>query len=93
MDIAVQPCNTLESLPEDEHLKAVGLLSCEQHPTEGKVAAIRSTIRFDDTYPPLRGPSQPKGWETRSVLLDAGYSPEEVATLIGEGAALDSSAK
>lgn len=93
VDIAVQPCNTLESLPEDEHLQAVGLVSSEQHPTEGKVAAIRSTIRFDDTYPPLRGPSQPKGWETRSVLLDAGYSPEEVATLIGEGTAIDSSAK
>lgn len=93
VDIAVQPCNTLESLPEDEHLQAVGLVSSEQHPTEGKVAAIRSTIRFDDTYPPLRGPSQPKGWETRSVLLDAGYSPEEVSTLIGEGAAIDSSAK
>jgi crotonobetainyl-CoA:carnitine CoA-transferase CaiB-like acyl-CoA transferase len=93
VDIAVQPCNTLESLPEDEHLKAVGLLSSEQHPTEGKVAAIRSTIRFDDTYPPLRGPSQPKGWETRLVLSDAGYTPEEVATLIGEGAAIDSSAQ
>lgn len=93
MDIAVQPCNTLESLPEDEHLQAVGLVSSEQHPTEGKVAAIRSTIRFDDTYPPLRGPSQPKGWETRSVLIDAGYSPEEVATLIDEGAALEPNAK
>lgn len=93
VDIAVQPCNTLESLPEDEHLQAVGLVSSEQHPTEGKVAAIRSTIRFDDTYPPLRGPSQPKGWETRSVLIDAGYSPEEVATLIDEGAAFEPNAK
>jgi crotonobetainyl-CoA:carnitine CoA-transferase CaiB-like acyl-CoA transferase len=88
VDIAVQPCNTLESLPEDEHLQAVGLVSTEQHPTEGKVAAIRATIRFDDSYPPLRSPSQPTGWETRSVLLDAGYSPEEVATLIDAGAAV-----
>jgi crotonobetainyl-CoA:carnitine CoA-transferase CaiB-like acyl-CoA transferase len=88
VDIAVQPCNTLESLPEDEHLQAVGLVSTEQHPTEGKVAAIRTTIRFNDSYPPLRSPSQPKGWETRSVLLDAGYSPEEVATLIDAGAAV-----
>ncbi|MDO9029981.1 MAG: CoA transferase [Hydrogenophaga sp.] len=90
VDIAVQPCNTLESLPEDEHLQAVGLVSAEQHPTEGKVAAIRSTIRFDDSYPPLRSPSQPKGWETRSVLLDAGYSPEEVEALISDGAAIAS---
>ena len=54
------------------------------------MAAIRSTIRFDDAYPSLRSPSQPKGWETCSVLLDAGYSPEEVATLIDEGAAVAS---
>jgi crotonobetainyl-CoA:carnitine CoA-transferase CaiB-like acyl-CoA transferase len=90
VDIAVQPCNTLESLPEDEHLQAVGLVSSEQHPTEGKVAAIRSTIRFGDSYPSLRGPSQPKGWETRSVLLDAGYGPEEIEALINEGAAISS---
>ncbi len=89
-DIAVQPCHTLESLPNDEHLRAVGLIKTEQHPTEGTVAAIRTTIRFDDGYPPLRSPSQPKGWETRSVLLDAGYSPEEVSALLNEGAAIES---
>jgi len=89
-DIAVQPCHTLESLPNDEHLRAVGLIKTEQHPTEGTVAAIRTTIRFDDAYPPLRSPSQPKGWETRSVLLDAGYSPEEVSALLNEGAAIES---
>ena len=88
VDIAVQPCNTLESLPEDEHLQAVGLVSKEQHPTEGTVAAIRTTVRFDEAYPPLRSPSQPKGWETRAVLLDSGYSPEEIATLLNSGAAL-----
>jgi crotonobetainyl-CoA:carnitine CoA-transferase CaiB-like acyl-CoA transferase len=90
VDIAVQPCNTLESLPEDEHLQAVGLISSEQHPTEGKVAAIRSTIRFDDAYPPLGNPSQPKGWETHAILLEAGYSPEEVTAFINEGAAIGS---
>jgi hypothetical protein len=54
------------------------------------VSAIRTTIRFDNAYPSLRSPSQPKGWETCSILLDAGYSPEEVATLIDEGAAVAS---
>jgi crotonobetainyl-CoA:carnitine CoA-transferase CaiB-like acyl-CoA transferase len=90
VDIAVQPCNTLESLPEDEHLQAVGLVSSEEHPTEGKVAAIRSTIRFDETYPSRRSPSQPKGWETRSVLMDAGYTRDEVEALISNGAAIAS---
>lgn len=88
VDIAVQPCNTLESLPDDEHLQAVGLVGTEEHPTEGKVAAIRSTIRFDENYPSRRSPSQPKGWETRSVLVDAGYTLAEVDALIKDGSAI-----
>jgi len=88
VDIAVQPCHTLESLPNDEHLQAVGLLSTEQHPTEGTVRAIRSSIRFDETYAPLRSPSQPRGWSTREVLMDAGFSTEDVDGLLEEGSAI-----
>jgi crotonobetainyl-CoA:carnitine CoA-transferase CaiB-like acyl-CoA transferase len=87
-DIAVQPCHTLETLPNDEHLQAVGLIKTEEHPSEGKVAAIRSTVRFNDAYPPLREAAQPKGWETRAVLREAGYSEEEVKELMSAGAAV-----
>lgn len=89
-DIAVQPCNTLETLPKDIHLQAVGLISSESHPTEGKVSAIRSTVRFDDGYPALRTPSQPLGWETMGLLREAGYEPQEIEKLINEGAAIAS---
>jgi crotonobetainyl-CoA:carnitine CoA-transferase CaiB-like acyl-CoA transferase len=92
-DIAVQPCNTLESLPNDPHLQAVGLLRAEDHPTEGKTSAIRSTIRFDDAYPSMRTPSQPRGWETREVLHDVGYSEAEIDALVGNGTALASAAR
>ncbi len=87
-DIAVQPCHTLESLPNDEHLQSVGLIKTEQHPVEGKVAAIRSTVRFNDAFPDMREPSQPKGWETRNILQDAGYSNQAIDNLIEEGAAI-----
>lgn len=87
-DIAVQPCNTLESLQQDPHLKAVELIRPETHPTEGTTAAIRSTIRFDEAYPPRRSPSQPRGWETRAVLEEAGYLADEIDELITGGAAL-----
>lgn len=87
-DIAVQPCNTLESLQHDPHLEAVGLIRFEEHPTEGKTAAIRSTIRFDEAYPPLRTPSQPQGWDTRTVLEELGYADEEVADLLKGGDAI-----
>ncbi len=86
-DIAVQPCNTLETLPLDPHLQAVGLIRPEDHPTEGKTAAIRSTIRFGDDYPPRRTPSQPRGWETRAVLQEAGYGADEIDHFLSSGAA------
>jgi crotonobetainyl-CoA:carnitine CoA-transferase CaiB-like acyl-CoA transferase len=52
-DIAAMPCHTLETLPADTHLRAVGLMTPEQHPTEGSVTAIRSTIRADGEYPSI----------------------------------------
>jgi crotonobetainyl-CoA:carnitine CoA-transferase CaiB-like acyl-CoA transferase len=87
-DIAVQPCHTLESLQRDPHLEAVGLIRFEEHPTEGKTAAIRSTIRFDQAYSPLRTPSQPHGWATRKILREIGYADNEIEELLSVGAAI-----
>lgn len=86
-DIAVQPCHTLETLQEDPHLRAVNLIKMEQHPTEGTTAAIRSTIRFGADYPSSRTPSQPRGWNTRSVLSDVGFGEIEIDELLAEGSA------
>jgi crotonobetainyl-CoA:carnitine CoA-transferase CaiB-like acyl-CoA transferase len=89
-DIAAQPCHTLASLQHDPHLEAVKLISFEEHPTEGRTAAIRSTIRFDETYPPLRTPSQPHGWDTRMLLQEVGYTESEVQELVSSGGAIAS---
>ena len=86
-DIAVMPCHTLESLQADPHLNAVGLVQWEQHPAEGKSAALRSTIRVDGTYPSNRSFAQPRGYETRAILDDLGFKDEETETLIASGAA------
>jgi len=69
-DIAVKPCHTLETLTRDPHVEAVGLLQSDEHPTEGKTFAIRSTISFDNVYPPLPPFAQPRGWDTLAVLKD-----------------------
>jgi crotonobetainyl-CoA:carnitine CoA-transferase CaiB-like acyl-CoA transferase len=87
-DIAVQPCHTLETLPHDPHLDAVGLISFEDHPTEGRTAAIRSSIRFDEAYPPLRLPAQPLGADTRAVLEELGYTDAGIDELLSDGAAV-----
>lgn len=87
-DIAAQPCHTLDSLPRDPHLEAVELIRYEQHPTEGKTAAIRCSIRFDDAYPELRAPARPRGADTREILVEAGYAGHEVDALVSAGAAV-----
>jgi crotonobetainyl-CoA:carnitine CoA-transferase CaiB-like acyl-CoA transferase len=86
-DIAVQPCHTLETLQHDPHLQAVDLIKYEVHPTEGRTAAIRSTIRVDQAYPPRRTPSSPRGAQTRELLEEIGYSTEEVNAFLATKAA------
>jgi crotonobetainyl-CoA:carnitine CoA-transferase CaiB-like acyl-CoA transferase len=89
-DIASQPCHSLESLTQDKHLTAVGLIQQEQHPTEGKTAAIRASIRVNDAYLDLRDCAQPKGWETKQLLDELGYSADEVNALLASGSAVAS---
>lgn len=86
-DIAVQPCHTLETLPRDPHLASVGLIDYEQHPTEGRTAAIRSSLRVDDAYLPRREPAQPRGADTRELLQEAGFAPDAIESLLTSGAA------
>jgi crotonobetainyl-CoA:carnitine CoA-transferase CaiB-like acyl-CoA transferase len=89
-DIAAQPCHTLETLPHDKHLKAVGLIQSEQHPTEGKTSAIRSSIKVNDAYLDLRESSQPKGWETEKLLEEMGYAKNEIQAMLDSGSAISS---
>jgi len=86
-DIAAQPCHTLESLQRDPHLQAVKLIQHEDHPTEGRTAAIRSSIRFDEAYPALRAASCPRGWDTEHILAELGFGSEEIGGLLESGAA------
>lgn len=86
-DLAAQPCHTLETLPHDPHLAAVGLIAHEQHPTEGRTAAIRSSIRVDDAHLPRRAPAQPRGADTRALLEELGYGAEAIDALLASAAA------
>jgi crotonobetainyl-CoA:carnitine CoA-transferase CaiB-like acyl-CoA transferase len=86
-DIAAQPCHTLETLPLDPHLQAVGLIDHEQHPTEGRTASIRASIRVDDGTLDRRAPAQPRGADTRALLLELGYNAADVDALLASGSA------
>ncbi len=86
-DLPAMPCHTLQTLVADPHLKAVELLDYEHHPTEGKTAVIRSTIRVNGQYPSARSGAVPRGWDTHDVLTELGFSPEEMDALSTQKAA------
>jgi crotonobetainyl-CoA:carnitine CoA-transferase CaiB-like acyl-CoA transferase len=87
-DIAAQPCHTLETLPKDPHLQSVGLIGHEDHPTEGRTATIRSTVRFDGEPPSRRGFAQPKGWDTLPILKELGFDEENIHDMIQRNVAI-----
>ncbi|MEZ0483345.1 CaiB/BaiF CoA transferase family protein [Fibrella aquatica] len=86
-DLPAMPCHTLQTLLEDPHLKAVDLLGVEEHPTEGKTAVIRSTIQVDGHYPSARSSAVPRGWDTKDLLNELGFSPAEQESLLTQKAA------
>lgn len=87
-DIAVQPCHTLDTLPHDPHLEAVGLIDYEEHPAEGRTASIRASIRVDDATLSRRAPAQARGADTRMLLAEIGYTSVAIDALLQSGAAL-----
>jgi len=86
-DVPAAVCHTLETLPEDPHLAAVGLLVAETHPTEGAITSIRPTMLEDGVASPPGPPARAQGADTRAVLAEAGLTDAEIAALIETGAA------
>jgi crotonobetainyl-CoA:carnitine CoA-transferase CaiB-like acyl-CoA transferase len=87
-DLAAMPVHTIETLRHDPHLTAVGLIAQEDHPTEGRSAVLRSSIKADGQNLPPRSPSAPKGWDTTGVMADLGFSPDEIKRLTASGDAV-----
>lgn len=86
-DLAAMPCHTLETLRRDPHLEAVGLVVADQHPTEGRASAIRSSIRVDGACCPPGPSAEPRGSSTRAILEELGLAPAEITSLVSSGAA------
>lgn len=86
-DLPAMPCHTLDSLTEDPHLKKVGLLGNEQHPTEGSIVTIRSTVQINNQYPSIRTSAAPCGWDTRNILQDLGFTTTEIDKILLEKSA------
>jgi crotonobetainyl-CoA:carnitine CoA-transferase CaiB-like acyl-CoA transferase len=84
--VPAMPCHTLETLVDDPHLTAVGLVGRDSHPTEGDIRTIRPTILRDGATADPGDPAQPIGWDTRAVLGELGLAPAAIDALFASGA-------
>ena len=84
-DIPAAPVHTIESLLADPHLDDVDFFQIEEHPTEGKVRAMRTPMRFSATPAMNRRPTPHVGEHTVEVLREAGLSTAEIDNLLADG--------
>jgi crotonobetainyl-CoA:carnitine CoA-transferase CaiB-like acyl-CoA transferase len=84
-DIPTLPMHSLESILTDPHLEATDFFPVVEHPTEGAIRSMRVSATWSDT------PAEPArlaprlGEHSREILQEAGFSHEEIATLLRDG--------
>ena len=87
IDIPAQRYNTIENLLTDPHLEDVGFFRQEVHSTEGPIRKTRIANKFSggERIDSLDAPRL--GGDTKTVLMEVGYSEAEIDALFRAGAA------
>jgi crotonobetainyl-CoA:carnitine CoA-transferase CaiB-like acyl-CoA transferase len=83
VDIPAVPLATIDSLIDDPHLKAVGFFEEYDHPTEGRIRAMRSTGRWSASQPSPERPAPRLGEHTDQVLGELGLSDNPIPAMRG----------
>jgi crotonobetainyl-CoA:carnitine CoA-transferase CaiB-like acyl-CoA transferase len=63
-------------------LKAVGMIATLDHPSEGKIRQARPSARFSDTPAEIHRMPPRLGEHSRAILREAGFTDEDVASMI-----------
>jgi crotonobetainyl-CoA:carnitine CoA-transferase CaiB-like acyl-CoA transferase len=84
-DIPVTKLNTMESLVDDEHLRAVGFFPEYVHPTEGHIRTMAPIGKYSATPPTIRTLAPRIGENGAEVLREVGYDDMAFAELLNKG--------
>ena len=87
VSIPCMPVLSLADLPEDPHVKAVGLFGTAEHPSEGRYRTVRSPVSFSTAPFRIRRHAPRLGEHTAEVLAEAGLSSQEIQAVVRAGAA------
>ncbi|UHL63357.1 CoA transferase [Paralcaligenes sp. KSB-10] len=82
LSVPAMPYNTLESLPDDPHIRDVGLFQPIRHPTEGDIWNIGLPNTLRNGASAEYSPPPALGADTQAVLKEFGIDADEIAALI-----------
>jgi len=84
-DIPATPLMSLDDLRNDPHLHESGFYTTVEHPTEGRLRAMRSPDTWSNTQPDIRRHAPHLGENSIEVLKEAGYGEEEIRRMLSDG--------
>ena len=76
VSIPCMPVLSLEQLPDDEHMKAVGMFGQAEHPSEGAYKTIRAPVSFSSSPFRIRRHAPQLGENTAEILKEIGIAPD-----------------
>ncbi|MEM7222059.1 MAG: CoA transferase [Pseudomonadota bacterium] len=86
-DVPCVPVLNRRAAIRHPQVEATGIVVEQDHPQAGRLRQARTPARFSETVPEARHPAPLLGGQTREILLEAGFSDQEVAELLAAGAA------
>lgn len=92
LDEASVPCGPIHSIPDalaDPQVRSQHLVQSYDHPVAGEFRFTGAPYHFDHDEVEARLPAPLLGEQTRQVLAEAGFAPEEIAALLASGAAAE----
>ncbi|HTS54771.1 MAG TPA: CoA transferase [Burkholderiales bacterium] len=78
VSIPCMPVLSLADLPDDPHVKAVGLFGTAEHPSEGRYRTVRNPVSFSAAPFRIRRHAPRLGEHTAEVLAEAGLSSQQI---------------
>lgn len=83
VSIPCMPVLSLEQLPDDEHMKAVGMFGHAEHPSEGAYKTIRAPVSFSSAPFRIRRHAPRLGEHTAEILREIGIVDASILNAAG----------